>query len=72
MWIEYQSAARDMDHRFPPDLRRFPPGATPIFDRLCEFVTPTRGLAFGDWAEMSADVHDLLRQSAVALASKHW
>ena len=42
-----------------------------IFDRLCEF-TPTRGLAFGDWAEMSADVHDLLRQSAVALASKHW
>ena len=46
-------------------------GETPIATRLASF-TQVRGLAFGNYAEVSPDVEDLILQCGHALARKHW
>ena len=47
------------------------PNATAIASHLRTF-TQVRGLAFGEYAEASEDVHALIKLAARALARKHW
>ena len=61
----YASHARRLDRVHSPQ------GTTPILDRLRSF-TRVRGLAFGQYGEVSDDVHALLSHAADGHASRHW
>jgi hypothetical protein len=65
VWPAYISHAAALDRLYSPA------GTTPISDRL-RWYTPTRGLVFGAYGEASADVHDLIRIAAEALARQRW
>jgi hypothetical protein len=64
VWPDYQAHARRLDAQFHTP-------ATPILDRLLTF-TPTRSLVFGQYAEASDDVHDLLADVAHRQARRQW
>ena len=68
---DYLSHARQLDreHHGAAGTAAGPPG--PIEQRLMSFTTP-RGLVFGQYGEASADVHDLIRIAADAIAEKQW
>ena len=47
------------------------PGTEPILQRLQSFG-PVRGLAAGQYSEVSPDVHSLIQVCAESLANKNW
>ena len=65
---EYGRHARRLDRQMARDHGVV---GTPIADRLA-LLGPVRGLAFGNYAEASPDVHALIELVASALARAHW
>ena len=64
---DYTSHARRLDRTYHPHTGT--PG--PIEQRLRSFTT-VRGLVFGQYAEASADVHDLIATAADGIAQHRW
>ena len=62
---EYNTHARRLD------AAHSPPGTEPILQRLQSFG-PVRGLAAGQYSEVSPDVHSLIQVCAESLANKNW
>ena len=67
--LEYTAHARRLDEEAVRQGRQ-PPGSTPILDRLRTF-TRVRGLAFGNYAEASPDVHSLISIISIVCACTH-
>jgi hypothetical protein len=65
VWPAYPRHAQELDGRF------YPGGGTPIESRLLSY-TPTRALVFGQYAEASPDVHDLVDVIAQRQAAARW
>ena len=66
---EYQAHARDLDARHHADVAD--PERRPILTRLSTYPR-VRGLVIGAFAETSADVRLLLRETAEAAAARFW
>ena len=66
---EYRAHARDLDARHHADVAD--PERRPILTRLSTYPR-VRGLAIGAFAETSADVRLLLRETAEAAAARFW
>ena len=66
---EYGAHAKALDDKI--NRINGTPNATAIASHLRTF-TQVRGLAFGEYAEASEDVHALIKLAARALARKHW
>ena len=64
---EYARHAAGLDRQFHPGAGT--PG--PVAQRLQSFTT-TRGVVFGQYAEVSADVHDLVDVASTRLAEQQW
>ena len=62
---EYKTHARRLD------AAHSSPGTEPILQRLQSFG-PVRGLAAGQYSEVSPDVHSLIQVCAESLANKNW
>ena len=61
----YQAHARRID------AEHSPAGTQPVLARLRTF-TRVRGLVFGNYAEVSPDVHSLVSIAAEAMAQRRW
>ena len=67
---EYERHARHMDDRL-QQMGHAAAGETPVQQRLRQ-LGPIRGLAFGQYAEASTDVHELIAVIAQHRATREW
>ena len=67
----WRSASIESTHARRLDAAHSPPGTERILQRLQSFG-PVRGLAAGQYSEVSPDVHSLIQVCAESLANKNW